>query len=204
VRASNGNSGVTNTPQTLANAIQPLLRDGLVPATADNDLLILDSSANQVMRLACANASIEDITTALATHGMLADTTGLSRRHILKGAAAAGVVGITVLALPTAAMAASVGLAAPTGVTATATGASGVVDVAWDAVDGATDYEVEYRPSSPPGGEWLTRGLAPFPGQRFTGLANDTEYQFRVFAIAGGTRSLPSEVVSATPFIDPL
>ena len=199
---SNGNSGATNIPQTLADTIQPLLRDGLVPATADNDLLILDASANQVMRLACANASIEDITTALATRGMLADTAGLSRRHILKGAAAAGVVGITVLALPTAAMAASV-LAAPTGVTATGTGTNGVVEVAWDAVDGATDYEVEYRPSSPPGGEWLTRGLAPSPSQRFTGLTDGTEYQFRVFAIAGGTRSLPSEVVSAIPYTDP-
>jgi len=197
VSVSNGNSGVTNTPQTLADTIQPLLRDGLVPATADNDLLILDASANQVMRLACANASTEDITTALATRGMLADTAGLSRRHILKGAAAAGVVGITVLALPTAAMAASV-LAAPTGVSATDRGSGDEVTVSWNAVDGAGSYEVQYRLSTGSDEDWVGIGTN-FLSLIVSGLIEFTEYQFRVFAIAGGTRSLPSDVVSATP-----
>jgi len=120
VRGFIENSGVTNTPETLADTIQPLLRHGLVPAAAGGDLLILDANANQVMRLACANASLGDVTAVLDAHGLLATSSGhalgadipataLSRRRMLQGAAAAGVIGVTVLTLPSAAMAASGG-----------------------------------------------------------------------------------------------
>jgi hypothetical protein len=210
MHTSDGHSDNVGFP-AIADTVGPLLRDGLVPATVDNDLLILDADANQVVRIACADASIADITAVLDTHGLLATTTdqtggggctpttGLSRRRMLQGAAAAGVVGVTVLTLPTAAMAQSVNPNAPQNVTATA--GPEQVTVTWDLVSGkplAADYEVYYR-------VFETGEYAPYTGTItvsgatgsavVTGLTNGTNYQFYVVALP----STQSGVVTATP-----
>jgi hypothetical protein len=147
-------------PTALASTIEPLLRPGLVPAVVNGDLLILDTDANQVMHIPCADTTIDDITAVLDAQGLLATTPqALSRRRILQGAAAAGVVGVTVLTLPTAAMAASVG-GAGGGTATTAPGSTtntttvgpnirsvvsddgGGATVTWDTWTGADFYDV--------------------------------------------------------------
>lgn len=45
-------------------------------AAADNDLLILNVEANEVMRLTWANASAGDIIDTLGTHGLLGTGNG--------------------------------------------------------------------------------------------------------------------------------
>jgi len=96
----------------IADTIRPLLRDGLSVSVIDNDLLVLDPVSGEVTRLRCDNVDTADTIAALRTRGLLdhpADTTtGLSRRTLISGAAAAaGTVGVTVLTLPAAAAAAS-------------------------------------------------------------------------------------------------
>ncbi len=200
--------------ETLADTIRPLLRDDVTVAAAGNDLLILNIKANEVMRLTCANASAGDIIDTLGTHGLLGTGNGqppasdtpastLSRRRMLQGAAAAGVVGVTTLTLPTAAMAASVGpssLAAPTAVTATATATAGSVDVAWAAVAGATSYQVYRKLTTQDASNWVSYGspVAASP-VTVTGLSGTVSYDFHVVAIAGSDQSAPSSTATATP-----
>jgi hypothetical protein len=212
----------------VADMVRPLLRDGLVPATVDDDLLILDADANQVVRIGCVGASIGDLTAVLGSHGLLAApadrpldsdiaTKALSRRRMLQGAAAAGVVGVTVLTLPTAAMAASDGPApnpstttpAPTTTEAPAAPASptgiaaipgdGVINVSWAAVTGATSYQVYYKLTSDDGTSWVPFGspVAASP-VGVTGLGTAASYDFYVVALNGATPSAPSDIASAT------
>jgi hypothetical protein len=206
--------GGSSCVETLADTIRPVLRDDVTVATAGTDLLILNIEANQVMRLTCANASAGDIIDTLGTHGLLDTSDGqppasdpaastLSRRRMLQGAAAAGVVGVTTLTLPTSAMAASVGpssLAAPTAVTATATADAGSVEVAWAAVAGATDYQVYRKLTSQDASNWVTYG-SPVTASpvTVTGLSGTVSYDFHVVAIAGADQSAPSSTATATP-----
>jgi uncharacterized delta-60 repeat protein len=207
---------MTDHSNSIIEAVGPLLREGLVPAAVDSDLLILDVEANQVVRVACVDASIDDVAEALSAHGMLAPTTHqhddghpgsatdvaaslLSRRRILQGAAAAGVVGITVLALPTAAMAASA-LAPPGNVTATA-GEESVV-ISWEAVAGIT-YQVLVKVTGLDDNDpnqYIAFGMPVANSPRtVTGLTAGTSYSFVVRASDGVATSPDSAVVTATP-----
>jgi hypothetical protein len=203
MHTSDGHSDNVGSP-AIADTVGPLLRDGLVPATVDNDLLILDADANQVVRIACADATIADITAVLDTYGLLAPTnghtvggaittTGLSRRRMLQGAAAAGVVGVTVLTLPTAAMAQSVNPNAPQNVTAEPGDTE--VTVRWNAAPGTgITYTVYYRQA---GQTFFTPFETTTVGTSLTvtGLTNNLSTEFYVVASPGGQ----SATITATP-----
>jgi len=206
--AISGNDHGIRKPLVGADTVGPLLRDGLVPATVGDDLLILDANATQVMRIPCANATVDDLIATLDTHGMLAgptepgigppvdaNTLGISRRRALQGAAAAGVVGVTVLALPTAAMAASP--QAPTGITAT----PGIeqVAIAWTAI-AATSYQVFYKMTSADDSTYQTFGGSVAAGPvTVTGLTVGTGYSFYVVGTGADNVPRPSDTVTATP-----
>jgi hypothetical protein len=181
--------------------VTPHLRDGLVAADVNGELLVLDPEGGRVVRLCCDGADGDAVLAALESQGLLAapDNTGMSRRSALKGAAAAAVVGVTVLALPSAAMAQSA-LARPTGVTATPL--DGAVTVSWTTVAN-TNYEVEYKQSSLDDSAYQRFPAFGPPVQAspvtVTGLTNGTSYDFRVIAERIPDRSQPSAKVTATP-----
>jgi titin len=90
----------------------------------------------------------------------------------------------------------------PSGLTA-ARAASGEVVLNWVAASPAiTDYAIEL---SPDGVEWITYDDGPSPATTsvVTGLANGTEYSFRVAAVNALGSSQWSDVVSATPMGKP-
>ena len=92
--------------------------------------------------------------------------------------------------------------AAPTGVTATAT-ASTQVQVTWNAVTGATSYEI-YRRA--PGGSYTLRNTSPTTSYTDTASAN-TAYLYRVRAVNAAGSSTDSSPDLATTVIftdDPL
>lgn len=91
--------------------------------------------------------------------------------------------------------------AAPTGVTATATFTSGTqVQVTWNAVTGATSYEIDRRA---PGGSFTQRGTSVTPS--FTDSAsNNTAYLYRVRAVnaSGTSPDSASDLATTVPFTD--
>lgn len=126
----------------------------------------------------------------------------MSRRRALKMALAAG-VGVTTLALPTAAAAASGdvnGLGGATGATGaaipgaptgfSATEGDGQVDLSWSAGSGTapTTYTVSYTPTYG-GGTTITVVNAPTTTLTVTGLTNNTSYTFTLYATASGQNS---------------
>lgn len=62
------------------------------------------------------------------------------------------------------------------------------VRVTWDAVAGATSYEVE-RAEGAAGGTFITAGSSDTNSYDVTGLTTGTQYRFRVTAVAGSRRS---------------
>ena len=146
-------------------------------------------------------AAVGVVTPAVESLNALGSDSGgpdLSRRQLLHGAVAAGVVGITVLALPAAAVAASV-FGAPTGVSASA--GVGSATVSWLAVPTASSYQVYLKKT-------LDADYVTFGGPvtdlsvLVTGLDNATSYDFHVTAskTAGGETitSSPSDKASVT------
>jgi hypothetical protein len=121
--------------QTIVETVQPLLRPGLVPTEIDGDLLILDTTSNDVIRVSCGDATVDTIVAVLDTHGLLATSNHhLSRRQVLAGGAAAGAAAITVMALPTATAAAS---PAPVTTSTTVPGPDPNLGAIWTAVPAA-------------------------------------------------------------------
>lgn len=138
---------------------------------------------------------LNDAISVLTELGIIAPNHHLSRRQLLRSGFATAAVGITILALPSAAAAASA-LAAPTGVTATAGEAQ--VTVNWVNVSGATTYTVEYKASS--GSTFATFDGPVTNGPVIViGLTNDVPYDFRVIANHPGGSSHPSTTATATP-----
>ena len=90
---------------------------------------------------------------------------------------------------------ATTGLAAPTGVTATAASAT-QVNVAWTAVAGATSYTVQRSTTS--GGPYSTVGSPTTASFSDTGLTTNTTYYYVVIAVNASGSSLPSGQVSTT------
>ena len=205
--ATSSNDGGTGKSLVDADTVGPLLRDGLLSAALGDDLLILDAEATQVMRISCTHATVDDIIATLDAHGMLAfpaeggigspvdaSTRGISRRRALQGAVAAGVVGVTVLALPNAAMAASP--LAPAGITAT----PGIeqVTIAWTAI-AATSYQVYFKRTSTDDSNYQTFGGAVAAGPvTVTGLTVGIEYSFYVVGTGTDNVPRPSDTVTAT------
>jgi hypothetical protein len=194
---------MTGIQHSTSEKVSPLLADGLYAADVDGELLVLDSDSRQVVRVCCGNASLDEIVAALDCHGLISttDPAVMSRRRVMQGAVAAGVVGVSIIALPTAAMAASVILDAPIGVTATASGENQVT-VSWNPVTGATSYQVFFKLFSDStysgfGGPVTASSVA------VTGLVNLSTYNFYVVAIVGAVNSPPSAVVSAIPPVPP-
>jgi len=197
-----------NRPETRAVIIGSLLRDGLLAATVGDDVLILDADPNQVMRIRCANTTIDDIIATLDTHGMLANTPAddgvsdvgtsaptMSRRRALQGAVAAGVVGVTVLTLPDAAMAASP--LAPAGITATP--GAGQVTITWTEVVGTT-YQVYFGTGDDLSAYVSATGaLTTTSPTTVTGLTGGTEYSFFVEGTGADNVPRQSDIVTATP-----
>uniref|UniRef100_A0A7S1G683 Fibronectin type-III domain-containing protein n=1 Tax=Bicosoecida sp. CB-2014 TaxID=1486930 RepID=A0A7S1G683_9STRA len=69
------------------------------------------------------------------------------------------------------------------------------LDVEWDAVDGATGYELEYKEYAPDHWEGSEKMVVPAEPTRVTvePLNPTTSYQFRIVAIRGEERSAPGE-----------
>jgi hypothetical protein len=63
--------GERSVPKSLEGLIRPILRDGLTTVTVDNDLLLLDIDANEVIRVRCVDASVDDIVAVLADRGLV-------------------------------------------------------------------------------------------------------------------------------------
>ena len=110
------------------------LRDGVTPVQVDEDLLFLDREAGSLVRLdgdaTRALASGDAAVSAALDSLGVTPTAEPGRREVLASGALA-VLGITVMALPTAAVAVSPG---PTGVTAT-----GTTDIEFNPAVGAID-----------------------------------------------------------------
>jgi hypothetical protein len=86
------------------------------------------------------------------------------------------------------------GLAAPASISAT-NGGGGEADLTWDAVSGASSYEIEYDTIA---GEWDTEDAAASNSDTITGLSA-SEYRFRVRAVdSAGNAGSPSSVATAT------
>jgi hypothetical protein len=85
-------------------------------------------------------------------------------------------------------------LAAPTGVQATAAGATSVT-VTWTAVSGATGYIVQRAPGT--GGDF-TQVATPTTTSHTDAVEASTAYRYRVIATASGRQSGPSEAVVVT------
>jgi hypothetical protein len=93
--------------------------------------------------------------------------------------------------------------AAPTSVSARATGSSGEIEVSWADNVGETGYRVE-RSAAGPAGPWETVARPVQDATSFSdrGLSAATTYYYRVFARDGEVESPPSNVVSATTPLD--
>ena len=138
----------------------------------------------------------------------------VSRRRVIGSMIALGVAaGVTTLALPSAAAAASggdpddvlgtsytgfagSGLTGPTNVNATA--GDSQVTVSWNSVVGATKYRV-YKSTSQFTGFTLASVVMTGPPVTIQGLSNGTEYFFLVVAVNETQVSGQSAIVSATP-----
>ncbi len=99
--------------------------------------------------------------------------------------------------------------AKPAGFTATPGPNSGQVTLRWtDPEDNRiTRWQYDSRPSSNPfWGGWRNFSPGAGPGAtsaRISGLANDTQYDFRVRAVAGTARGAASDAATATPVANP-
>jgi hypothetical protein len=71
------------------------------------------------------------------------------------------------------------------------------VSLSWDAVDGATDYNI--KRSTAAGGPYTTIATPNSPGYMDTGLTNGTTYYYVVTAVNADGESANSNEVSATP-----
>ncbi|RWZ78665.1 MAG: prepilin-type N-terminal cleavage/methylation domain-containing protein [Candidatus Microsaccharimonas sossegonensis] len=88
----------------------------------------------------------------------------------------------------------------PTGVAAT-TYSSTQVSVSWNAMPGATSYNVEYSLDSSFSGSSTITGITA-TNSLVGGLSQGTTYYFRVYALAGTTPSSASASAAATTTID--
>ncbi len=84
-------------------------------------------------------------------------------------------------------------LAAPEGVTAAVTGPSTIV-VSWQPVSGAASYEVERAVGT--SSDFVAAGTANSTSFTDSGLNTETQYRYRVLAVAGTRRSVPSTAAS--------
>lgn len=94
-------------------------------------------------------------------------------------------------------------LASPTGVEVQALGPTSV-KVTWSAVTGATSYEIE-RADGASGGTFAAAGASATTSADVTGLTTGATYRFRITAVAGTNRSVPSNPSAAitTPAAGP-
>jgi hypothetical protein len=188
------------------------LCDGLIVQPAHDHYVVLDANHQQVLNASGPAAEVlGHVLDATPVPGHLSDAVAMltqlhvvaapdhvSRRHVLRSGVTAAAVGVVVLTLPTAAAASSAGVAAPGGVEAVA--GDQLVIVSWQAVPGASSYQVYFRVNgsgaafAPAAGEAATA-----TSWRATGLTNNTPYDFHVVAISGATQSAPSAEATATP-----
>ena len=102
---------------------------------------------------------------------------------------------------PSLEVSATVGLPAPTGVTATP--GNGQVTIAWTAVADATSYNIYWSTTpgvTPANGTKITGATSPYV---HPGLINGTTYYYVVTAVGGTGESAPSSEVSAIPSAAP-
>jgi hypothetical protein len=84
-------------------------------------------------------------------------------------------------------------------------GVEGAVNLVWNAVPGATSYNVSYEYSANPPLQTLEATEGPSPlatseiNYSLTGLPTEAETFFRVTAVAGEQESEFSEIVACTP-----
>jgi hypothetical protein len=154
----------------LADIVRPLLRDGLSVRAVGDSLLVLDPAVGEVARFRCNGVDVADIIEALRARCVLdpvAEPTesgtpaGVSRRTLLTGAATVGTVGVTVLTLPSAAVAASPA-ASPAGDTSTSTSTTTTVPdgTTWTSRTSAADNDWTSVTYGTPGGNPLFVAVA--------------------------------------------
>lgn len=191
------NTPTSPNPHSVADAVTPLLRQGVTLTVAGDDLVILDATTNSVVTV-CATGGIDHTTAALADHGLLTNPGAVSRRRMLAaGTATAGAV-VTTMVLPTASAAASP-TPPPDPVTSLAlnpvTGDATALQATWTASTGATSYTVQSRKTGDPN---FTNPQTTTDTQiTLTGLDPDTSYDVEVTATNPGGPSTP-QTASAT------